>query len=65
MNLKLRLTVMSFLQFFVWGAWLITVANYSFQQSNGMERNLAQFFQPWVLPLFSCPHFVASLQTDG
>src|SRR5689334_9250868 len=30
MNLKFRLTVMSFLQFFVWGAWLITVANYWF-----------------------------------
>ena len=30
MSIKLRLTVMSFLQFFVWGAWLITVANYWF-----------------------------------
>jgi NHS family xanthosine MFS transporter len=30
MNLKTRLIVMSFLQFFVWGAWLITVANYWF-----------------------------------
>lgn len=29
-NLKFRLTVMSFLQFFVWGAWLITVSNYWF-----------------------------------
>lgn len=30
MGLKLRLTVMSFLQFFVWGSWLITIANYWF-----------------------------------
>ncbi len=30
MNIKFRLTAMSFLQFFVWGAWLITVANYWF-----------------------------------
>lgn len=29
-TIKLRLTVMSFLQFFVWGAWLITIANYWF-----------------------------------
>jgi MFS transporter, NHS family, xanthosine permease len=28
MNLKMRLTVMSFLQFFVWGAWLTTIATY-------------------------------------
>jgi NHS family xanthosine MFS transporter len=30
MNLKLRLTIFSFLQFFVWGAWLITMANFWF-----------------------------------
>ncbi|SEB05310.1 MFS transporter, NHS family, xanthosine permease [Flavobacterium gillisiae] len=30
MGIKNRLTVMSFLQFFVWGAWLITIANYWF-----------------------------------
>lgn len=28
MNLKFRLTVLSFLQFFVWGAWLITIGTY-------------------------------------
>lgn len=30
MNIKNRLTLMSFLQFFVWGAWLITIANFWF-----------------------------------
>jgi len=30
MSIKNRLILMSFLQFFVWGAWLITVANYWF-----------------------------------
>lgn len=28
MSIKLRLTFMSFLQFFVWGAWLITIGTY-------------------------------------
>ncbi|MBK8773990.1 MAG: nucleoside permease [Chitinophagaceae bacterium] len=28
MSIKLRLTIMSFLQFFVWGAWLITIGTY-------------------------------------
>ncbi|MFN8305295.1 MAG: nucleoside permease [Ferruginibacter sp.] len=28
MSIKLRLTLMSFLQFFVWGAWLITIGTY-------------------------------------
>jgi MFS transporter, NHS family, xanthosine permease len=30
MSIKLKLTIMSFLQFFVWGAWLITIGNYWF-----------------------------------
>ena len=30
MSIKYRLTIMSFLQFFVWGAWLITIGNYWF-----------------------------------
>ena len=31
MNLKLRLIVMNFLQFFIWGAWLLTIGAYWFQ----------------------------------
>ena len=30
MSIKLRLIIMNFLQFFVWGSWLITLANYWF-----------------------------------
>ncbi|MEE1944134.1 nucleoside permease [Pedobacter sp. KR3-3] len=30
MNIKIRLTIMSFFQFFVWAAWLMTIANYWF-----------------------------------
>lgn len=30
MNIKLRLTILSFLQLFVWGAWLITIGVYWF-----------------------------------
>ena len=30
MSIKFKLTVLSFFQFFVWGAWLITIANYWF-----------------------------------
>ena len=31
MGIKLRLTVMNFLQFFLWGAWLITLGTYMFK----------------------------------
>lgn len=39
MSIKNRLTIMSFLQFFIWGAWLITVGNYWFatKQWSGAE----------------------------
>jgi NHS family xanthosine MFS transporter len=39
MSIKFRLTLMSFVQFFVWGAWLITVGNYWFatKQWSGAE----------------------------
>ena len=39
MSIKYRLTLMSFLQFFVWGAWLITIGNYWFgtKQWSGLE----------------------------
>lgn len=30
MNLKFRLILMNFFQFFIWGSWLITIANYWF-----------------------------------
>jgi len=31
MSLKLRLIIMNFLQFFIWGSWLITIGGYWFQ----------------------------------
>jgi MFS transporter, NHS family, xanthosine permease len=34
MNLKSRLTVLSFLEFFVWGAWLISLGGYMFANFN-------------------------------
>lgn len=40
MTIKLRLTLMSFLQFFVWGAWLITIGTYCI---NAMGWSFPQF----------------------
>ncbi|KFF00968.1 nucleoside permease [Chryseobacterium formosense] len=57
MNLKLRLTVLSFLQFFVWGAWLITMANFWFgtKQWDGTQfgavfgtMGIASIFMPTI-----------------
>ncbi|MDQ3277573.1 MAG: nucleoside permease [Bacteroidota bacterium] len=44
MSIKFRLTLMSFLQFFVWGAWLITIATYFFSsQMANIENPGAKF----------------------
>ncbi|MGC4129952.1 MAG: MFS transporter [Bergeyella sp.] len=42
MNTKLRLIIMNFLQFFVWGAWMMTLGHYGFveKQWNGAEFGL-------------------------
>jgi len=34
MNVKLRLIVMNFMQFFIWGAWLLTIGAYWFQNKH-------------------------------
>ncbi len=42
MGIKSRLTVMNFLQFFVWGAWMMTLGHYGFveKQWNGAQFGL-------------------------
>ena len=44
MSLKYRLTAMSFLQFFVWGAWLITIANYWFATKQWGSSEFGEVF---------------------
>lgn len=44
MSIKFRLTLMSFLQFFVWGAWLITIATYFFNSPMAAGENAGAKF---------------------
>ncbi len=44
MSLKLRLIIMNFLQFFVWGAWLITVGGYWFQNKGWTGTDFGAIF---------------------
>jgi NHS family xanthosine MFS transporter len=44
MNLKLRLTLLSFLQFFVWGAWLITIGVYWFSTKQWSGEEFGKVF---------------------
>ena len=42
MGIKLRLTIMNFMQFFIWGSWMMTLGHYGFveKQWNGAEFGL-------------------------
>ncbi|MVZ62855.1 nucleoside permease [Sphingobacterium humi] len=62
MSIKLRLTMMNFLQFFVWGAWLITIANYWFgtKQWDGTQfgaifstMGIASLFMPTLMGIIA------------
>jgi NHS family xanthosine MFS transporter len=44
MGIKNKLTLMSFLQFFVWGAWLITIGNYWFGTKNWSGAEFGAIF---------------------
>jgi NHS family xanthosine MFS transporter len=44
MSIKLRLTILSFLQFFIWGAWLITIGAYWFQTKNWSGAQFGAIF---------------------
>ncbi len=62
MGIKNRLILMNFLQFFVWGAWLITIANYWFatKQWGGAEfgaifstLGIASLFMPTLMGIIA------------
>ena len=55
MSIKLRLTVMSFLQFFVWGAWLITIATYFFSTNMGTGAQFGKIFGTLALSSIFMP----------
>ena len=55
MSIKLRLTVMSFLQFFVWGAWLITIGTYCFNAKGWTGAQFGAIFSTLALSSLFMP----------
>ncbi|NOT51195.1 MAG: nucleoside permease [Chitinophagaceae bacterium] len=55
MNIKIRLTVLSFLQFYVWGAWLITFATYFFTNGLGTGSQFSDIFSTLAIASIIMP----------
>ncbi len=58
MSIKLRLTVLSFLQFFVWGAWLTTLGSYGFGFKNWTGSEFGAVFSTLGLGSLLMPALV-------
>ena len=55
MNIRLRLTLMSFMQFFVWGAWLITIGTYCFNAKGWTGAQFGAIFSTLALSSLFMP----------
>ncbi len=55
MGIKLRLTIMNFLQFFVWGAWLITIGTYCFNAKGWTGAQFGAIFSTLALSSLFMP----------
>jgi len=55
MSVKIRLTLLSFLQFYVWGAWLITIATYFFGNNLGSGMQFGAIFSTLALSSLFMP----------
>ena len=44
MNIKFRLRLMNFMQFFIWGAWLLTIGHYWFDNHLGSATQFSAIF---------------------
>jgi MFS transporter, NHS family, xanthosine permease len=55
MNIKFRLTILSFLQFFVWGAWLLTIGTYCFSAKGWTGAQFGAIFSTLALSSLFMP----------
>lgn len=55
MSIKFRLTILSFLQFFVWGAWLITISTYFFSNNLGTGVQFGAIFSTLAISSIFMP----------
>lgn len=58
MSLKFRITIMQFLQFFVWGSWLLTIGAYWFQTKHWSGADFGAIFSTMGLSSLFMPAII-------
>ena len=64
MSLKLRLIAMNFLQYFVWGAWLITIGAYWFQTRHWSATQFGAIFSTMGIASLFMPSITGVIADD-
>jgi NHS family xanthosine MFS transporter len=59
--IKLRLTTLSFLQFFIWGCWLITIGSYCFNTKHWSPGDFGVIFSTMGISALFMPPIVGIL----
>ncbi len=57
MNIKFRLILMNFMQFFIWGSWLLTVGHYWFDNHLGSATQFSAIFSTMGISAIFMPAF--------
>jgi NHS family xanthosine MFS transporter len=61
MSIKFRLVVMNFLQFFVWGSWLLTIGAYWFQNKHWSGSEFGEIFSTMGIASLFMPSIVGMI----
>ncbi|MCS7020154.1 MAG: nucleoside permease [Bernardetiaceae bacterium] len=60
-NLRIRLSVMMFLQFFVWGAWYGQMSKYMFTQLNATGTQVGNAYAAFSIAMIVAPFFIGMI----
>jgi hypothetical protein len=63
MNVKFRLILMNFMQFFIWGSWLLTIGAYWFQNKHWSGAQFGAIFSTMGISATLCLLLLELLQT--
>lgn len=65
MSIALRLKVMSFLQYFIWGSWLVTLGSYMINTLHFTGANVGMVYSSKGIAAIIMPGIMGSSQTNG